>query len=108
VNNVETLSNVAHILAEGPDWLRQWGTEASPGTMCFTVAGDAAREGVWELPMGTTLRELLEKAGGVPEGVKVIFPGASSTALVPAQLDTPLLSWRWAVAKSQPGIACPA
>jgi len=40
--------------------------------------------------MGTTLRELLEKAGGVPEGVKVIFPGASSTALVPSQLDTPL------------------
>src|SRR5918996_440938 len=37
VNNVETLSNVAHILAEGPDWLRQWGTEASPGTMCFAV-----------------------------------------------------------------------
>ncbi|MGH2655073.1 MAG: NADH-ubiquinone oxidoreductase-F iron-sulfur binding region domain-containing protein, partial [Actinomycetota bacterium] len=90
VNNVETLSNVAHILAEGPDWLRQWGTEASPGTMCFTVAGDVGREGVWELPMGTTLRELLEAAGGVPEAVKVIFPGASSTALVPSQLDTPL------------------
>jgi len=90
VNNVETLSNVAHILAEGADWLRQWGTEASPGTMCFTVAGDVEREGVWELPMGTTLRELLEAAGGVPEGVKVIFPGASSTAMVPSQLDTPL------------------
>ncbi|MGH2655915.1 MAG: SLBB domain-containing protein [Actinomycetota bacterium] len=90
VNNVETLSNVAPILAEGPDWLRQWGTEASPGPMCFTVAGDVEREGVWELPMGATLRELLEAAGGVPEAVKVIFPGASSTALVPAQLETPL------------------
>src|SRR5919106_847010 len=70
VNNVETLSNVAHILAEGPDWLRQWGTEASPGTMCFTVAGDVGGDGE----------------------VKVIFPGASSTALVPTQLDT-LLSF---------------
>jgi hypothetical protein len=41
-----------------------------------------------ELPLGTTLRELLEAAGGVPKGVMVIFPGASSTALVPSQLDT--------------------
>ncbi len=92
VNNVETLSNVAHVLAEGPDWLRQQGTEASPGTMCFTVAGDLEREGVYELPMGTTLRELLDRAGGVRGGreVKVVFPGASSTALLPAQLDTPL------------------
>jgi NADH-quinone oxidoreductase subunit F len=92
VNNVETLSNVPHILAEGPDWLRQWGSDASPGTMCFTVAGDVEREGVWELPMGTTIRELVERAEGVRGGgeVKVIFPGASSTALVPEQLDTPL------------------
>jgi NADH-quinone oxidoreductase subunit F len=92
VNNVETLSNVGHILAEGPDWLRQWGTDASPGTMLLTVAGDVDREGVYELPMGTSLRELLDRAGGVRGGreVKVIFPGASSTALVPSQLDTPL------------------
>jgi NADH-quinone oxidoreductase subunit F len=92
VNNVETLANVTHILAEGPDWLRQWGTDASPGTMCFTMAGDVEHEGVYELPMGTTLRELLEEAGGVRGGreIKVIFPGVSSTALVPAQLDTPL------------------
>jgi NADH-quinone oxidoreductase subunit F len=92
VNNVETLSNVPHILAQGPDWLRQWGTDASPGTMCFTLAGDVERGGVWELPMGTTIRELVDRAGGVRGGgeVKVIFPGASSTALVPTQLDTPL------------------
>ena len=92
VNNVETLSNVAHILAEGPDWLRQWGTDGSPGTMCFTVAGDVEREGVFELPMGATFRELVDRAGGVRAGgdVKVMFPGASSTALLPEQLDTPL------------------
>jgi NADH-quinone oxidoreductase subunit F len=88
---VETLSNVPHILAEGPDWLRQWGTDASPGTMLFTVAGDVEREGVFEAPMGMPLRELLAGAGGVRGGreVKAIFPGASSTAILPAQLDTP-------------------
>jgi NADH-quinone oxidoreductase subunit F len=92
VNNVETLSDVAHILAHGPDWLRQWGTDASPGTMLFTVAGDVEREGVYEAEMGTPLREVLERAGGVREGrrVKAIFPGASSTALIEEQLDTPL------------------
>jgi NADH-quinone oxidoreductase subunit F len=92
VNNVETFSHVSHILAEGPDWLRQWGTEASPGTMLFTVAGDVEREGVFEAELGTPLAELLERAGGVAGGrdVKVILPGASSTALVPAQLETPL------------------
>jgi NADH:ubiquinone oxidoreductase subunit F (NADH-binding) len=91
VNNVETLSNVPHILAEGPDWLRQWGTDASPGTMLFTVAGDVEREGVFEAPMGTPLRELVNGAGGVrgDREVKAIFPGASSTAILPAQLDTP-------------------
>jgi NADH-quinone oxidoreductase subunit F len=92
VNNVETLSNVPHILAEGPDWLRRWGTDASPGTMLFTVAGDVEREGVSEAEMGTPLRALLDLAGGIRGGreVKVILPGASSTALLPAQLDTPL------------------
>jgi NADH-quinone oxidoreductase subunit F len=92
VNNVETLSNVPHILAEGPDWLRQWGTDASPGTMLFTAAGDVEREGVFEAEMGTPLRALLDLAGGIRGGreVKVILPGASSTALLPAQLDTPL------------------
>jgi NADH-quinone oxidoreductase subunit F len=91
VNNVETLSNVPHILAEGPEWLRQWGTDASPGTMLFTVAGDVEREGVYEAPMGTPLRELLAGAGGVRGGrdVKAIFPGASSTAILTAQLNTP-------------------
>jgi NADH-quinone oxidoreductase subunit F len=92
VNNVETFSHVSHILAEGPDWLREWGTEASPGTMLFTVAGDVEREGVFEAELGTPLAELLERAGGVAGGreLKVVLPGASSTALVPAQLETPL------------------
>ncbi|HEX2030048.1 MAG TPA: NADH-ubiquinone oxidoreductase-F iron-sulfur binding region domain-containing protein [Actinomycetota bacterium] len=90
VNNVETLANVSHVLAEGPDWLRQRGTEGSPGTMLFTVAGDVGREGVYEAEMGTPLRRLLEIAGGTRDDVKAIFPGASSTVLLPEQLETPL------------------
>jgi NADH-quinone oxidoreductase subunit F len=92
VNNVETLSNVSHVLAEGPDWLRGRGTEASPGTMLITLAGDVDREGVFEVDLGTPLAEVLGAAGGVRDGraPKVILPGASSTALVPEQLETPL------------------
>ncbi len=93
VNNVETLANVPHILADGPDWLRANGTEGAPGTMVFTICGDLQREGVFELPLGTPLRYLLEElAGGPPQGwaVKAIFPGASNTVIVPAQLDVPM------------------
>jgi NADH:ubiquinone oxidoreductase subunit F (NADH-binding) len=93
VNNVETLANVPHIVAEGQDWFRSSGTDTSPGTMLFTVAGDVRSEGVFELPLGTPLRSLIEdSAGGPREGrsIKVVIPGASSTALIPEQLDTPL------------------
>jgi NADH-quinone oxidoreductase subunit F len=93
VNNVETLANVPHIVAEGANWLRANGPESAPGTMLFTICGDVRREGVLELPLGTPLRYLVEElAGGPPEGrtVKAIFPGASSTVILPAQLDTPM------------------
>jgi len=93
VNNVETLANVAHILANGADWLRANGTDSAPGAMLFTICGDVRREGVFELPLGTPLRYLVEElAGGTSEGraVKAVFPGASNTVIVPAQLDTPL------------------
>jgi len=93
VNNVETLANVPHILAHGPDWLRTNGTQAAPGTMVFTICGDVRREGVFELPLGSPLRYLVEElAGGPPDGqaLKAIFPGASNTAILPEQLDLPL------------------
>lgn len=92
VNNVETLANVPHILREGPGWLARAGTERSPGTMVFTVCGDVVREGVVELPLGTSLRELVEGfGGGVREGrLKAIVPGASNTVLLPEELDVPL------------------
>jgi len=93
VNNVETLANVPHILADGPDWLRANGTEAAPGTMVFTICGDVQREGVFELPLGSPLQYLVEElAGGPPAGrtLKAVFPGASNTVISPAQLDVPL------------------
>jgi NADH-quinone oxidoreductase subunit F len=93
VNNAETLANVPHIVREGPDWLRASGTERSPGTMLFTLTGDVEREGVFELPLGTSLRTLVEEVGGgVVDGrtLKVMVPGSSTTALVASQLDVGL------------------
>jgi NADH-quinone oxidoreductase subunit F len=93
VNNVETLTNVPHILADGADWLRANGTESAPGTMLFTVCGDVQQEGVFELPLGSPLRYLVEElAGGPPDGrtLKAIFPGASNAVVVSQQLDVPL------------------
>ena len=93
VNNVETLANVPAIVAQGAEWFRSVGTKSSPGTMLFTVAGDVAREGVFELPLGTPLRELIEgPAGGVRDGgsVKAVLPGASSAAITADMLDLEL------------------
>jgi NADH-quinone oxidoreductase subunit F len=93
VNNVETLANVPAIVAQGAESFRSCGTDASPGTMLFTVAGDVAREGVFELPLGTSLRELLDgPAGGPREGrlFKAVLPGASSAVIRPDMFDLPL------------------
>lgn len=93
VNNAETLANVPHILRAGADWLRANGTDASPGTMLFTLTGDVQREGVVELELGTPLRALIEDVGGgviAGGAVKAIVPGASTTVLVPEQLDVGL------------------
>jgi NADH-quinone oxidoreductase subunit F len=93
MNNVETLANVPYIVADGADWLRANGTDASPGTMLFTICGDVRREGVFELPLGTPMRYLVEELGGGPpeEGkIRAIIPGASNTVIIPEQLDTPM------------------
>jgi NADH:ubiquinone oxidoreductase subunit F (NADH-binding) len=93
VNNVETLANVPHILREGAEWFRSFGTEESPGTMVFTLCGDVRSPGVYELPMGLSLRDLVYGVGGgPPDGreLKAVFPGASSTVISAEQLDTPL------------------
>lgn len=89
VNNVETLTHVANIVARGPDWFRQAGTEAAPGTMLFTVVGDVPDQGTFELALGTPLRTLLEDIAGADD-IKVVVPGVSSGVITPAMLDTPL------------------
>ncbi len=89
VNNVETFAHVTGILAHGPDWFRQVGTEASPGTMPMTVVGDVASPGVYELPLGTSLRTLLEDIAGA-EDVKAVYSGTSNAVITTDMLDTPL------------------
>jgi NADH:ubiquinone oxidoreductase subunit F (NADH-binding) len=93
VNNAETLSNIPHVLREGADWFRSLGTPDTPGTMVFTICGDVQTPGVYELPMGTPLRELIEKfGGGVRSGrrVKAVFSGVTNRVLTADRLDTPL------------------
>mgnify|MGYP002624398958 FL=1 len=94
VNNVETLCHVPHVLAMGPDGFRALGTEKSPGTTLFGVSGHVVRPGLYELPLGTPLSEIVfEHAGGVPGGRKVkgVVPGGLSMAVLPAgDLDVPM------------------
>ncbi len=92
VNNVETLMHVPAIVADGGDAFRAVGTPKSPGTTVYTVCGDVAREGVWELPLGTRLRVLVEAhAGGMRDGrvVKMICSGVANPVLGGDALDTP-------------------
>lgn len=91
VNNVETLCNVPRIIQEGAAWFTQVGTEKCPGTMLFSLSGAVARPGVYELPLGTPLRRLIEEFGGGVPGkrrVKAVFPGGPAFSMVTAdQLD---------------------
>jgi NADH-quinone oxidoreductase subunit F len=94
VNNVETFSHVPHILRHGAEWFRGVGTEKSPGTTVFGVSGHVERPGLYELPLGTPLEEIVfEHAGGAPDGrqVKGVIPGGMSMPVLPAgQLDVPM------------------
>ncbi len=94
INNVETLANVPHIIKHGADWYRQFGTEKSPGFRLFGVSGEVKKPGIYELPHGVTLRELIyEHAGGTLDDrpIKAIIPGGlSMPMLTPDKLDTPL------------------
>ena len=93
VNNVETLSNVPHILREGPQWFRSFGTERSPGTMVFTVSGDVRREAVAELALGTPLAVLIYGVGEGPadgRSLKAVVSGASNAPLSAQHVDLPL------------------
>ncbi len=94
VNNVETLCNVVHIVANGPDWFKGLGLLQDAGTKLFGVSGRVKRPGCWELPMGTTIREIIEDhAGGMCDGyaLRGFLPGGGSTDfLVPEHLDLPM------------------
>ena len=92
VNNVETMANVALVLAEGADWFRAVGTPESPGTIVCTVSGRTRRHGVAELPMGTPLREVIDVVGRGPvrgREIVAVMTGVSHPLVPAAQLDTP-------------------
>ena len=93
VNNVESIASVPAIIANGAEWYQSMGTEKSKGATLYSLSGHVNNPGQFEAPLGITLREILELAGGVRTGHKLKFwtPGGSSTPLfTDAHLDTPL------------------
>jgi NADH-quinone oxidoreductase subunit F len=93
INNVESIASVPAIIDRGVEWFRGFGSEKSPGFTLYSLSGHVTRPGQYEAPLGVTLRELLELAGGVREGHELKFwtPGGSSTPLLTAaHLDAPL------------------
>ena len=93
-NNVETFANVAQIILNGADWFASMGTERSKGTKVFALGGKIKNTGLVEIPMGTTLREIVEEiGGGIPGGkkFKAAQTGGPSGGCIPASLmDTPI------------------
>jgi len=90
INNVETLCNVPLIISKGVAEYRKIGTEKSPGPKLFCVSGDVAKPGIYEVPFGVTLREVLEMAGGVANGKNlksVLFGGAAGAFATSEHLD---------------------
>ena len=93
VNNVESLASVPSVIRGGVDWFRSMGSDKSPGFTLYSLSGHVTRPGQYEAPLGISLRELLEYAGGVRAGHQLKFwtPGGSSTPmLTPEHLDVPL------------------
>lgn len=94
LNNVETWANIAEIILKGADWYSTIGTEKSKGTKVFALAGRINNTGIVEVPMGTTLREIVfEIGGGIPrkKEFKAVQTGGPSGGCIPAsQLDTPI------------------
>lgn len=110
INNVETIANIPYIIERGTDWFRQFGTEKSPGFKVFAVSGHVNRPGIYEAPLGITMRELLDYAGGMRDGAPVKFwlPGGSSVPLLTAEhLDTPLTYEDMAAAGTMLGTGTP-
>ena len=93
-NNVETFANIPQIILKGADWFASMGTEKSKGTKVFALGGKITNTGLVEIPMGTTLREIIEEiGGGIPNGkkFKAAQTGGPSGGCIPASLmDTPI------------------
>lgn len=89
VNNVETLASIPHIITKGGEWYRKHGTDKSSGSKLFSVSGDCLRPGVYELPWGTTISELL-KLVGAKDTKAVQVGGASGICLPKSQFDRTL------------------
>ncbi len=93
-NNVETFANIPQIILRGADWFASMGTEKSKGTKVFALGGKIEHTGLVEIPMGTTLREIIEEiGGGIPNGkqFKAAQTGGPSGGCIPAELiDTPV------------------
>jgi NADH-quinone oxidoreductase subunit F len=88
VNNVETLCNIPHIVNNGADWFKSLSPGADAGTKLYGVSGKVNRPGLWELPMNTTMRQLIEEhAGGMKNGYKFkgALPGGASTDFLVAE-----------------------
>jgi NADH-quinone oxidoreductase subunit F len=93
INNVETIASVPSIMTRGAAWFSSMGTEKSKGFVLYSLSGHVTRPGQYEAPLGITLRELLDLAGGIREGHELKFwtPGGSSTPILTAEhLDVPL------------------
>jgi NADH-quinone oxidoreductase subunit F len=96
INNVETLTNVPLIVANGADWYKMLGTPDSAGVKVFSLSGRIRKPGNYELPFGTTFRQLIyEQGGGIQDGrpVKAIMPAGASSSIIIADeraLDTPM------------------
>jgi NADH-quinone oxidoreductase subunit F len=93
INNVETLANVPHIVTNGADWFKGFGTEQSPGTKVVSVSGCVQRPGNYEVELGIPTREIIEGLAGGPEDghrVRAFYPGGSSAPVLGAdELDLP-------------------
>jgi NADH-quinone oxidoreductase subunit F len=93
VNNVETLSNVPHVLTRGADWFRSMGTPDSPGTQVCTVVGDVVAPDVGEVEMGTPLRAVIDGVGSglsPSRSAKAVFSGVANPAVIADHLDVAL------------------
>jgi len=88
INNTETLASIPDIVRRGAQWFHDIGTEKSGGSKLFSISGNVAKPGNYEIPMGTPFAELLEMAGGMRDGrrLKAVIPGGSSAPVLPGEV----------------------